>query len=88
MPQPIGKQNNKASLFDMVEAYRKLFLPNLSNNDWFKQTTKAYIVESKSQVAEAATKQDSAEKHSKYALAVYDKITNPAWEYRQMLCLY
>ncbi|HEM4115725.1 TPA: G5 domain-containing protein [Streptococcus suis] len=81
----IGKQNNKASLFDMVEAYRKLFLPNLSNNDWFKQTTKAYIVESKSQVAEAAAKQDSAEKHSKYALAVYDKITNPAWEYRQML---
>ncbi|HEM4814733.1 TPA: G5 domain-containing protein [Streptococcus suis] len=81
----IGKQNNKASLFDMVEAYRKLFLPNLSNNAWFKQTTKAYIVESKSQVAEAAAKQDSAEKHSKYALAVYDKITNPAWEYRQML---
>ncbi|HEM6244224.1 TPA: G5 domain-containing protein [Streptococcus suis] len=81
----IGKQNNKASLFDMVEAYRKLFLPNLSDNDWFKQTTKAYIVESKSQVAEAAAKQDSAEKHSKYALAVYDKITNPAWEYRQML---
>ncbi|CYU48811.1 YSIRK-type signal peptide-containing protein [Streptococcus suis] len=81
----IGKQNNKASLFDMVEAYRKLFLPNLSNNDWFKQTTKAYIVESKSQVAEAAAKQDSAEKHSKYALSVYDKITNPAWEYRQML---
>ncbi|MCK3942599.1 YSIRK-type signal peptide-containing protein [Streptococcus suis] len=81
----IGKQNNKASLFDMVEAYRKLFMPNLSDNDWFKQTTKAYIVESKSQVAEAAAKQDSAEKHSKYALAVYDKITNPAWEYRQML---
>ncbi|WP_105118456.1 ZmpA/ZmpB/ZmpC family metallo-endopeptidase [Streptococcus suis] len=81
----IGKQNNKASLFDMVEAYRKLFLPNLSDNDWFKQTTKAYIVESKSQVAEAAAKQESAEKHSKYALAVYDKITNPAWEYRQML---
>lgn len=81
----IGKQNKQASLFDMVEAYRKLFLPNLSDNDWFKQTTKAYIVESKSQVAEAAAKQDSAEKHSKYALAVYDKITNPAWEYRQML---
>ncbi|HEL2221096.1 TPA: G5 domain-containing protein [Streptococcus suis] len=81
----IGKQNKKASLFDMVEAYRKLFLPTMTDNDWFKQTTKAYIVESKSQVAEAAAKQESAEKHSKYALAVYDKITNPTWEYRQML---
>lgn len=81
----IGKQNKKASLFDMVEAYRKLFLPTMTDNDWFKQTTKAYIVESKSQVAEAAAKQENAEKHSKYALAVYDKITNPAWEYRQML---
>ncbi|HFI0404133.1 TPA: ZmpA/ZmpB/ZmpC family metallo-endopeptidase [Streptococcus suis] len=81
----IGKQNKQASLFDMVEAYRKLFLPNLTDNEWFKQTTKAYVVESKSQVAEAAAKQDAAEKHSKYALAVYDKITNPTWEYRQML---
>ncbi|HEM6290858.1 TPA: G5 domain-containing protein [Streptococcus suis] len=81
----IGKQNKKASLFDMVEAYHKLFLPTMTDNDWFKQTTKAYIVESKSQVAEAAAKQESAEKHSKYALAVYDKITNPTWEYRQML---
>ncbi|MGM5693603.1 ZmpA/ZmpB/ZmpC family metallo-endopeptidase [Streptococcus suis] len=81
----IGKQNKQASLFDMVEAYRKLFLPNLTDNEWFKQTTKAYVVESKSQVAEAAAKQDAAEKHSKYALAVYDKITNPTWGYRQML---
>lgn len=81
----IGKQNKQASLFDMVEAYRKLFLPNLTDNEWFKQTTKAYIVESKSQVAEAAAKQENAAKHSKYALAVYDKITNPTWEYRQML---
>lgn len=81
----IGKQNKQASLFDMVEAYRKLFLPNLTDNEWFKQTTKAYVVESKSQVAEAAAKQEAAEKHSKYALAVYDKITNPTWEYRQML---
>lgn len=81
----IGKQNKQASLFDMVEAYRKLFLPNLTDNEWFKQTTKAYVVESKSQVAEAAAKQENAAKHSKYALAVYDKITNPTWEYRQML---
>lgn len=81
----MAKQTAKASVFDLVESYRKLFLPNLTDNEWFKQTTKAYIVESKSQVAEAAAKQDAAEKHSKYALAVYDRITNPNWAYRQML---
>ncbi|MGQ7596261.1 ZmpA/ZmpB/ZmpC family metallo-endopeptidase [Streptococcus suis] len=81
----MAKQTAKASVFDLVESYRKLFLPNMTDNEWFKQTTKAYIVESKSQVAEAAAKQDAAEKHSKYALAVYDRITNPNWAYRQML---
>ncbi|MGV3310986.1 ZmpA/ZmpB/ZmpC family metallo-endopeptidase [Streptococcus suis] len=81
----MAKQNAKASVFDLVESYRQLFMPNLTDNEWFKQTTKAYIVESKSQVAEAAAKQDAAEKHSKYALAVYDRITNPNWAYRQML---
>ncbi len=81
----LAKQNGQASVFDLVEAYRARFLPNTTDNDWFKQTTKAYIVESKSQVAEAAAKQENAEKHSKYALAVYDKITNPNWAYRQML---
>ncbi|NQM39387.1 YSIRK-type signal peptide-containing protein [Streptococcus suis] len=81
----MAKQTAKASVFDLVESYRQLFMPNLTDNEWFKQTTKAYIVESKSQVAEAAAKQDAAEKHSKYALAVYDRITNPNWAYRQML---
>ncbi|HFI0055926.1 TPA: ZmpA/ZmpB/ZmpC family metallo-endopeptidase [Streptococcus suis] len=81
----MAKQTAKSSVFDLVESYRKLFLPNMTDNEWFKQTTKAYIVESKSQVAEAAAKQDAAEKHRKYALAVYDRITNPNWAYRQML---
>ncbi|HFI0833473.1 TPA: ZmpA/ZmpB/ZmpC family metallo-endopeptidase [Streptococcus suis] len=81
----MAKQTAKASVFDLVESYRQLFMPNLTDNEWFKQTTKAYIVESKSQVAEATAKQDAAEKHSKYALAVYDRITNPNWTYRQML---
>ncbi|MBZ4299048.1 hypothetical protein LAJ56_13850, partial [Streptococcus pneumoniae] len=30
------------SVFDFVEAYRKLFLPNKTNNEWFKENTKAY----------------------------------------------
>ncbi|HFI0700911.1 TPA: ZmpA/ZmpB/ZmpC family metallo-endopeptidase [Streptococcus suis] len=86
----IGKQNKQASLFDMVEAYRKLFLPNLTDNEWFKQTTKAYVVESKSQVAEVAAKQEAADTYSKYNIGAYSKIvnnkvTNPEWKYAHML---
>ncbi|HFI0344945.1 TPA: ZmpA/ZmpB/ZmpC family metallo-endopeptidase [Streptococcus suis] len=86
----IGKQNKQASLFDMVEAYRKLFLPNLTDNEWFKQTTKAYVVESKSQVAEVAAKQEAADTYSKYNIGAYSKIvnnkvTNPEWKYTHML---
>ncbi|MDN2988326.1 ZmpA/ZmpB/ZmpC family metallo-endopeptidase [Streptococcus suis] len=40
----IGKQNNQTKLFDMLEDYRQLFLPEMTNNEWFKQTTKAYVV--------------------------------------------
>ncbi|HFU4111542.1 TPA: ZmpA/ZmpB/ZmpC family metallo-endopeptidase [Streptococcus suis] len=86
----IGKQNKQASLFDMVEAYRKLFLPNLTDNEWFKQTTKAYVVESKSQVAEVAAKQEAADTYSKYNIGAYSKIvnkkvTNPEWKYTHIL---
>lgn len=48
----IGKQNKQAKLFDMLEDYRALFLPEMTNNEWFKQTTKAYVVEGKSLIPE------------------------------------
>ncbi|MGD6540537.1 ZmpA/ZmpB/ZmpC family metallo-endopeptidase, partial [Xanthomonas citri pv. citri] len=48
----IGKQNNQTKLFDMLEDYRQLFLPEMTNNEWFKQTTKAYVVEGKSLIPE------------------------------------
>ncbi|HFU4218233.1 TPA: ZmpA/ZmpB/ZmpC family metallo-endopeptidase [Streptococcus suis] len=81
----LAEMTGKSTVFDLVESYRKVFTPNKTDNQWFKDNTKAYIVEMKSQVEEALEKQNTAIKHSKYAVEVYDKITNPTWRYRQML---
>ncbi|HEM2548266.1 TPA: G5 domain-containing protein [Streptococcus suis] len=81
----LAEMTGKSTVFDLVESYRKVFSPNKTDNQWFKDNTKAYIVEMKSQVPEALKKQNTATKHSKYAVEVYDKITNPTWRYRQML---
>ncbi|HEM6137831.1 TPA: G5 domain-containing protein [Streptococcus suis] len=81
----LAEMTGKSTVFDLVESYRKVFSPNKTDNQWFKDNTKAYIVEMKSQVPEALEKQNTATKHSKYAVEVYDKITNPTWRYRQML---
>ncbi|NQN68732.1 YSIRK-type signal peptide-containing protein [Streptococcus suis] len=81
----LAEMTGKLTVFDLVESYRKVFSPNKTDNQWFKDNTKAYIVEMKSQVPEALEKQNTATKHSKYAVEVYDKITNPTWRYRQML---
>ncbi|HEL1643580.1 TPA: G5 domain-containing protein [Streptococcus suis] len=81
----LAEMTGKSTVFDLVESYRKVFSPNKTDNQWFKDNTKAYIVEMKSQVPEALEKQNTAAKRSKYAVEVYDKITNPTWRYRQML---
>ncbi|NQG98094.1 YSIRK-type signal peptide-containing protein [Streptococcus suis] len=72
-------------LFTYLESYRQLFLPGLSNNQWFKQATRAKIEEVESGIEEVAQLQRNAEKHSKYNLGVYDRITNPKWQYRNMV---
>ncbi|HEL2246323.1 TPA: DUF1542 domain-containing protein [Streptococcus suis] len=81
----LAKQTGQSTVFNFVEAYRQRFLPTVSDNEWFKNNTKAYIVESKSLIPEVLEKQNTATKHSKYAVEVYDKITNPSWSYQQML---
>ena len=73
------------SVFDFVEAYRKLFLPNKTNNEWFKENTKAYIVEMKSDIAEVREKQESPTAGRKYSVGVYDRISAPSWGYKSML---
>ncbi|HEL1638963.1 ZmpA/ZmpB/ZmpC family metallo-endopeptidase [Streptococcus suis] len=86
----IGKQNNQTKLFDMLEDYRQLFLPEMTNNEWFKQTTKAYVVEGKSLIPEVAAKQETTDTYSKYNVGAYSKIvndtvSNPTWKYNHML---
>ncbi|MGQ7589670.1 ZmpA/ZmpB/ZmpC family metallo-endopeptidase [Streptococcus suis] len=86
----IGKQNNQTKLFDMLEDYRQLFLSEMTNNEWFKQTTKAYVVEGKSLIPEVAAKQETTDTYSKYNVGAYSKIvndtvSNPTWKYNHML---
>ncbi|MDW8649420.1 ZmpA/ZmpB/ZmpC family metallo-endopeptidase [Streptococcus suis] len=86
----IGKQNKQTKLFDMLEDYRQLFLPEMTNNEWFKQTTKAYVVEGKSLIPEVAAKQETTDTYSKYNVGAYSKIvndtvSNPTWKYNHML---
>ena len=73
------------TVFDFVEAYRKLFLPNKTNNEWFKNNTKAHVVEVKSEIPEVRKKQEEAAADSKYSLGVYDRISSPSWRYKGML---
>ena len=81
----LSEATGKRGLFNYLESYRQLFLPDKSNNEWLKTNTKAYIVESKSDVAEARQFQDTAEDKSKYSVGVYDKITADNWEHKGML---
>lgn len=79
----LASQHGATDLFSTLEHYRKVFLPNTSNNDWFKSQTKAYIVEEKSTIEEVKTKQGLA--GTKYSIGVYDRITSATWKYRNMV---
>lgn len=79
----LANHHGTKDLFSTLEHYRKVFLPEKSNNDWFKSETKAYIVEEKSNIEEVKTKQGQA--GSKYSIGVYDRITSATWKYRNMV---
>lgn len=79
----LSSHHGTKDLFSTLEHYRKVFLPDTSNNDWFKSQTKAYIVEEKSTIEEVKTKQGQA--GSKYSIGVYDRITSATWKYRNMV---
>ena len=79
----LASHHGTTDLFSTLENYRKVFLPNTSNNDWFKKQTKAFIVEEKSTIAEVKTKQEQA--GTKYSIGVYDRITSSTWKYRNMV---
>ena len=81
----ISLANNNATkdLFSTLANYREVFLPNKTNNQWFKEQTKAYIVEEKSAIDEVRVKQEQT--GSKYSIGVYDRITSDTWKYRNMI---
>ncbi|WP_444817380.1 ZmpA/ZmpB/ZmpC family metallo-endopeptidase [Streptococcus sp. HJ1] len=79
----LANNHGTTDLFSTLEHYRKVFLPEKSNNDWFKSETKAYIVEEKSTIEEVKTKQGLA--GTKYSIGVYDRITSATWKYRNMV---
>lgn len=79
----LASHHGTTDLFSTLEHYRKVFLPEKSNNDWFKSETKAYIVEEKSNIEEVKTKQGLA--GTKYSIGVYDRITSATWKYRNMV---
>ena len=79
----LASHHGTTDLFSTLENYRKVFLPDKTNNDWFKSQTKAYIVEEKSNIQEVKTKQGQA--GTKYSIGVYDRITSATWKYRNMV---
>ena len=79
----LASHHGTKDLFGTLENYRKVFLPNKTNNDWFKSQTKAYIVEEKSNIPEVKANQEKA--GTKYSIGVYDRITSDSWKYRNMV---
>ena len=79
----LSKNYGTESLFKALEGYRKVFLPNVSNNDWFKKQSKAYIVEEKSTIPEVSSKQ--SEQGTEHSIGVYDRLTSPSWKYQSMV---
>ena len=79
----LSKNYGTESLFKALEGYRKVFLPNVSNNDWFKTQSKAYIVEEKSTILEVSEKQ--SKQGTEYSIGVYDRLTSPSWKYQSMV---
>ena len=79
----LSKNYGTNSLFDTLEKYREVFVPSKTNNEWFKEQTKAYIVEEKSMIPEVREKQSIA--GSQYSIGVYDRLTSPSWKYQSMV---
>ena len=83
--QSLAKEKGKGDLFAYLESLRELFLPNKTNSEWFKENTKAYIVEARSSLPEIQAKQDNADRKSKYTIKVYDRLTQGDWGFKQMV---
>ena len=79
----LAKNYKTNNLFDALEKYRRAFVPDKTNNEWFKEQTKAYIVEEKSSIPEVSEKQSKA--GTPQSIGVYDRLTSPSWKYPSMV---
>ena len=79
----LAKNYKTTNLFDALEKYRRTFVPDKTNNEWFKEQTKAYIVEEKSTIKEVSDKQSKA--GTPQSIGVYDRLTSPSWKYPSMV---
>ena len=79
----LAKNYKTNNLFDALEKYRRAFVPDKTNNEWFKEQTKAYIVEEKSTIKEVSDKQSKA--GTPQSIGVYDRLTSPSWKYPSMV---
>lgn len=65
----LASHHGTTDLFSTLENYRKVFLPDKTNNDWFKSQTKAYIakglLQAPDQPSDATITINSILKHSK-----------------------
>ncbi|MBF0806413.1 MULTISPECIES: ZmpA/ZmpB/ZmpC family metallo-endopeptidase, partial [unclassified Streptococcus] len=85
----LSPAKQKGDLFSYLESYRALFLPNKSNNEWLKENTKAYLVESFSGIPEHRERQEAAygQRNNKYSIGIYDRMTSRSnvWKYQHMI---
>ncbi|HEM5678223.1 hypothetical protein HO811_08580 [Streptococcus suis] len=81
--QVIAKESIGGDLFDYLEGYRKAFAPKMTNNDWFKSSTKATIIETPSTIKEVLEKQTNPTKDV-YHNGFYEKLAGENWKFKEM----
>ncbi|HEL2471771.1 TPA: G5 domain-containing protein [Streptococcus suis] len=81
--QVIAKESIGGDLFDYLEGYRKAFAPKMTNNDWFKSSTKATIIETPSTIKEVLEKQTNPTKDVHHN-GFYEKLAGENWKFKEM----
>ncbi|WP_161948661.1 ZmpA/ZmpB/ZmpC family metallo-endopeptidase [Streptococcus suis] len=81
--QVIAKESIGGDLFDYLEGYRKAFVPKMTNNDWFKSSTKATIIETPSTIKEVLEKQTNPTKDIHHN-GFYEKLAGENWKFKEM----
>ncbi|WP_029187172.1 ZmpA/ZmpB/ZmpC family metallo-endopeptidase [Streptococcus suis] len=81
--QVIAKESIGGDLFDYLEGYRKAFVPKMTNNDWFKSSTKATIIETPSTIKEVLEKQTNPTKDIHHS-GFYEKLAGENWKFKEM----